>query len=112
MLDALVRGVDVVTDCCPDPRDLARGNRRAHTGAADEDAALRLAVLDRGAELGGLVRVVDPDRVGVGAEVDDLVTLLAQRFEDLVPEMDAAMVEGNGDVHAADRTLSGPRIDS
>jgi hypothetical protein len=37
---------------------------------------------------------------------------LPQRFEDCLPEMDAAMVEGNGDVHAADRTRSGPRIDS
>jgi hypothetical protein len=39
------------------------------------------------------------------------VSLLPQPFEDPVPEMDAAMVEGNGDVHTADRTRSRHRIE-
>jgi hypothetical protein len=39
------------------------------------------------------------------------VALVAQGLEDPVPEMHAAMVEGDCDVHAADRTLSGPRIE-
>ena len=104
MLDSLARGVDVVTDGCPDADDLARGDRGAHAGTADEDAALGLSVLDRGAELGRLVGVVDPDGVRVGAEVDDLVTLLLQRFEDRLAQMDASMVERHSDFHAADRT--------
>ena len=73
-------------------------------GAADEDAALRLSALDRRAELGRLVGVVDPHRVGVGAEVDDLVSLLAQRLEHRLPQMDASMVERHRHFHAADRT--------
>ena len=104
MLDALVCGVDVVTDCCPNSRDLARGNSCTHPGAADENAALRLSVLDCGAQLGSLVRVVDPDSVGVGAEVDGLVTACMQRFEDLVAQMDASMVERHSDFHVQDRT--------
>ncbi len=104
VLDSLVGGVDVVADGCPNPGDLARGNRRADAGAADEHAALGLAVLDRGAELGGLDGIVDPHRVGVGAEVHDLVSGTAQRLEELVPEMDASVVERHGNFHATDRT--------
>ena len=104
VLDALVRGVDVMADGCPDAGDLARGDRSADAGAADEDAALGLSVLDRGAELGRLHGVVDPHRVGVGAEVDDLVPLLAQRLEDRLAEVDSPVVERHSDFHAQDRT--------
>ena len=44
VLDALVRGVHVVTDRRADTGDLACGHCRADAGAADEDAALRAAV--------------------------------------------------------------------
>ncbi len=99
MLDTLVSGVDVVADRRADARDLAGRDRGADAGAADEDAAFRPSAGDRRAELGGLVGVVDPDRVGVGAEVDDRVFVQLQRLENPVAEVDAAMVEGNGDVH-------------
>jgi hypothetical protein len=59
---------------------------------------------ERGAELGGLVRVVDPHRVGVRSEVDDLVAPLAQRLEDLVAQVHTTVVERHGDFHATDRT--------
>ncbi len=104
VLDALVRGVDVVTDRCPDADDLARGHRSADTGTADEDAALGLPVLERGAELGSLVGVVDPHRGGVGAEIDDLVSRLPQRLEDRLAQADSAMVERHGNFHVQDRT--------
>ena len=104
VLDSLVRGVHVVADRCPDPGDRARGDRGADTGAADEHATLGLSVLDRRAELGSFHRVVDPHCVVVGAEVDDLVSVVAQRLEDRVPEMDASVVERHGNFHATDRT--------
>jgi hypothetical protein len=39
------------------------------------------------------------------------VIRVAQRFEDLVPKMDATVIEGNGDPHLADRTRSGRMIE-
>ena len=51
-----------MTDRRADTRKLARGNRGADAGAADEDAALGLAGEDRLADLARLDRVVDPDR--------------------------------------------------
>ena len=53
--------------------------------------------LDRLAELARLVGVVDPHRVGVGAEVDHLVR--DERLEDRVAQMHAAVVERDRDVH-------------
>src|SRR3954453_7008607 len=46
VLDALVRGVDVVADGRANPGDLAGGNRRADAGAADQDAAVGAALAD------------------------------------------------------------------
>src|SRR5207237_6988934 len=88
----------------PNAGDLRRGDRGTDPGAADQDAALRLSVLEGRADLDRFVRVVDPDGVGVGAEVDDLVAVCAQRLEDLLAEPDAPVVEGDGDVHVAART--------
>jgi len=104
VLDPLVRGVDVVADRCPDAGDLGRGDRGAHARAADEHTSFRLAVLERGAELGRLVGVVDPHRVRVGTEVDDLVPFIAEGVENRVAEMDSTMVERNRHLHARDRT--------
>ncbi len=104
VLDSLVRGVDVMTDGCPDTGDLARGDGGADAGAADENAALGLTILDGRAELGRLVGVVDPHRVGVGAEVYDLVPLLAERLENPVPQVDSPVVERDSDLHVQDRT--------
>src|SRR4029077_10137499 len=53
VLDSLVRGVGVVTDRRTNAGDLARGDRGADAGAADENAALGLPGLYRGAELRG-----------------------------------------------------------
>jgi hypothetical protein len=101
VLDALVRRVDVVADRGANAGDLARGNRRAHTRAADEDAALRAPVPDGRAELGRLVGVVDPHCVGVRPEIDDGVPVRIECLEDLVAQMDSAVVEGDCDLHNA-----------
>src|SRR3954469_6982174 len=89
--------VGVVADRGTNADELAGGDRGAHTGAADEDAALDPAVLDRLAELARLVRIVDPHRVGVGAEVDHVVS--GERSQDLLPQMHATVVEGHPDLH-------------
>ncbi len=56
------------------------------------------AALDRLADLARLVRVVDADGVAVGAEVDHVVA--GERLEDRLAEVDAAMVERDGDPHS------------
>jgi hypothetical protein len=83
VLDALVRAVDVVADRRADACQLAGGDRRADARAADEDASLGSPVLDHLTELTRLVRVVDPHRVGIGAEVDHVVH--DERLENRVP---------------------------
>jgi len=95
----LVRGVDVVADRRADTGDLACGHCRADAGAADEDAALRAAVEQRLADLARLVGVVDPHRVRVRAEVDDLVPAAAQRLEHHVAQVHSAVIECHRDVH-------------
>ena len=54
-------------------------------------------VLDRLADLARLVRVVDPHRVGVGAEVDHVVPV--ERLEDRLAQVHAAVVERDRDLH-------------
>src|SRR5918994_5888551 len=92
VLDALVRGVDVVADRCPNAGELAGGDRGADARAADEDSPVGVAALDRLAELTRLVRVVDPFGVRVGAEGD----------QHPLAQLPPAVVECDRDVH---RTL-------
>src|SRR3954451_2229832 len=88
-------GVDVVTDRGADPAELAGRDRGADARAADEHRARCGTVTDRLAHLARLVRIVDPDRIRIGAEIDRLVAERGERFEHGVTEMDAAMVEGH-----------------
>ena len=97
MLDPLVGAVEVVADRGADPGHLAGGDRGADARAADEDAALGPALLDRLADLARLVRVVDAHGVGVGAEVDHLVP--GERLEHGFAQVDAAVVERDRDLH-------------
>src|SRR5207249_708042 len=60
VLDALVGRVDVVADRGANSIQLAGRDGRSDARAADEDAALGLAVADRVPDLARLVRVVDP----------------------------------------------------
>src|SRR5579885_635130 len=98
VLDALVRAVGVVADRRADAGELAGGDGRAHSRAADEDAARGLAALDRLADLARLVGIVDAHRVGVRAEVEDVVA--GKRLEHRLAQMDAAVVERDRDLHA------------
>src|SRR5919204_4733883 len=71
VLDALVCRVVVVADRGTDAWDLARRDRRADPGAADEHGAFRLTAANCLADLARLVRVVDARRRLVGAKIDD-----------------------------------------
>src|SRR5256714_6160491 len=73
VLDALVRGVDVVADRGADSGQLAGRDRGADARAADEDGPLGLAARESLADLPRLVRVVDARGGALDAEVDDLV---------------------------------------
>ena len=70
-------------------------------------AALGLAALNRLADLARLVGVVDPHRVGVGAEVDHLVP--GERLEHRVAQVHAAVVERDRDLHRTSTRRSCPR---
>ena len=97
MLDTLVRAVEVVADRGPDPGQLARSDRRAHAGAADEHAPFGATRDDLVADLLGLVGVVDADLGRVRAEVDHVVA--SERLGDRLAERHSAMVECNGHPH-------------
>src|SRR5205085_225256 len=99
VLDTLVRGVRVVADGGPDPCQLARGDRRAHTRAAHEHRTLRIARLDGLADLPCLVGIVDSWLGLVRAEIDGLVAESGEVGEDALAQLDAAVVEGNRDLH-------------
>src|SRR5262245_9608561 len=101
VLHALVGRVGVVTDRGPDSRDLAGGHRRADAGPADQDSSRSFAAPDRGADLAGLVRVVDLGLRRVGPEVDGLVPGAHDLLEHALPQLHAAMVEGDRDPHRA-----------
>src|SRR5438270_1263707 len=105
VLDALVRRVGVVARRGANPADLCGCERGADAGAADENAALRRAARDRLTELACLVRVVDPHGVGVGAEIDGLVTVAAQELEHGLAQVHPPVVEGDGDPHGCTRFL-------
>src|SRR5712691_5797640 len=100
VLDALVRRIDVVADRRANPGQLAGRNRRAHTGAADEDAALRVAGQNRLADLAGLVGVVDAVGIGSGAQVHDPGPEAGDLPRKRVAELDASVVECNRHLHA------------
>src|ERR1700730_534719 len=106
VLDALVRGVDVVTDRSADAAHLRGGNRSADAGAADKDAPLRPAALDRLPELPGLVRIIDPHRIRVRPEVDDLVSTGGQLLEHLLPQRHAAVIKSDANNHRTVTTSS------
>jgi len=82
VLDALMRRVDVVAHGAPDSVHLGNGHRRTDARAADEDAALTVAVLDQPSQLSRLVGIVDPDCIGVDTQVERLVSERIELGED------------------------------
>src|SRR3954452_8088813 len=108
VLDALVRGIGVVADRCADARDLVGRDRRDDARAADEQRSLGLAAADRLGDLTRLVGVVDPRLRLVGAQIDRLVPERPQLLQQPLAQVDAAVVEGDGDSH---RTVTLPRME-
>src|ERR671937_656068 len=107
VLDTLVGRIDVVTHGTTDPVQLRDGDRGADAGAADEDSALGIAVLERLAELASLVGVVDPDGVGLDTEIDRLVPERVELRQHRLAQAHAAMVERDCNPH---RTVTLPRM--
>jgi hypothetical protein len=105
VLDALVRRIGVVADGGADPGDLARRDRGADAGAADEHGALGLSAANRRRDLTRLVRIVDPRLGLVGAEIDHVMTERRQFLQQSLAQLDAAVVEGDRDSH---RTVTLP----
>ena len=100
VLHSLVGGVDVVAHGGADPRQLARRDRGTDARAADEHATIGRSCQQRLAELARLVRVVDPDGIVCGAEVDRLVTELRELLQHALPQLHAAMIERDRHLHA------------
>src|SRR6266550_3552781 len=99
VLDALMRGVDVVTGRSADSRQLGGSDRGAHAGAADEDPPLGFAVPDHLADLARLVRIVDPLGGRVGAEINRLVAQCLELTENTIAQGYAAVVKGDCNPH-------------
>ena len=66
-----------------------------------EDAAIRIAVEDRAAELERLVGIVDPRLGPVGPEVDRFVAERGEILEHALPQLHSSMVEPDGDPHTS-----------
>src|SRR5205823_8472657 len=77
-------------------------------GAADEDPALGVVVLQRLAELAGLVRIVDPFGIRVGAEIDRLVAERVELRENRLAQPHAAVIERDCNPH---RTVTLPLME-
>src|SRR5438067_7285437 len=108
VLDALVGRVDVVAHCAADPIDLRDGDRGTDARAADEDAALGVALTDRLADLACLVGVVDPDLGGLDPEVQDVVPERVELGENRVAQPHAAVIERDCNPH---RTVTLPLME-
>src|SRR5262245_7080669 len=101
VFDALVSRIGVVADRGADAVDLAGGDRCADARPAHEDGALGDAASDRLADFAGLVWIVDSGLRLVGPEVDRLVSGAHDLLEHALPQLHAAMVEGDRDPHRA-----------
>jgi transketolase len=88
-----------MTDGSADTGELVRRHRGADAGAADEDAALRLAGEEGLAEGAGDVGIVDARLGLVDAEIDGLVARGANRVGDSRLQLDPAVVERDGHLH-------------
>ncbi len=110
VLDALVRGVMVVDRARADAADLAGGDRHAGARAADDDPPLGAAVGHRVPDLERLVGVVDRRGRAIGAEVEHLVTEVADLEQQPIAQRVTGVIESAGDDH--DRTCTGASCDA
>ena len=97
MLYALVGGVNVVADRGADPGQLAGSDRGPNAGTADEDAPLGIAAENGLADLASLVRIIDPDGVGIGTQVNHGVP--GKRLEHRLTQANAPVVECDRHLH-------------
>ncbi len=89
-------------------RHLIRRHRDAEARAADDDAALGLPARDRLSHGVAILRIVDRRRI-VRAEVENLVTLVAQHLRDAVFVFETGVIGAEGDLH--EQGLSGIRVE-
>ena len=91
VLDALVRGVGVVTDGGAHARDLAGGDGRADARAADQHAAVGLTARDGHGDAFRDIGIVD-GLAAVGASVADGVAERLERGDDAGLEREAGVI--------------------
>jgi len=84
-----------VTHAGADAGNLVRRHAHAHARAADEDAARRIASLQRVAYLLGKVWIVVGQVACVGAQVHDFVAALGEKGAHFFLEREAGMVGGD-----------------
>lgn len=98
VLNALVRGIHVVTETGANAGQFIRGDRSADAAAAYENAAIGLFGAENIVEFLRVIGVID--RLGsVGADVQDLVMQFAQIGHQLFLELNAGVIRSDNDSH-------------
>src|SRR6185369_5338188 len=107
-----MRRIGVTAECSPDAVEFVGGDSSTDATTTDEYSDLGGAVLHSFADLFCVVRIIVRNRAVVRAEVDQIVTSLAQLFNDPFVERITPMICSNRDSHlvisarACWRTLS------
>ena len=79
-------------------RHLVRGHRDAEARSADQDAALGLSRRNRLADRVAKLRIIDRRRV-VRAEIEYLVSSIAQDLRDVIFVFETGVIGAEGDLH-------------
>jgi hypothetical protein len=98
VLDTLMRRKGFMNQAGPHPRHFVRDNRCPDTTSTDGHAAIHLPASDGAGQGNNLVRIIIVWCQAAIAEVDHDVTCLLQHRDQVVLQLEPAMVGGNPNV--------------
>ena len=98
MFDGLMRRVGIVADRRADPGEFIGGDRHTRAAAADDDAPVRLTFVQRPSRPFRRIRIVHRRR-RMGAEVEDLVTLLGELGGQFLFQLVSSVIGAESDSH-------------
>src|SRR6185369_6049593 len=94
-----MRGISVAAECGANAVEFVRGDSSADSAAANQETDFRIAVLDGDTDFFSVVRIIVRNGTVVRAEVDQLVTRLAQLFDDSLVERVPCMIRTDCNSH-------------